>query len=191
MAAFIVFYDANVLYPAELRNFLMHLALIGVFRAKWSAEVHEEWTRNLLINRPDLTRAQLERTRQLMDKAAPDALVTGYEHLIPRLVLPDPNDRHVLAAAIRAGASVIVTCNLGDFPPHVLGEFDIEAQHPDDFILRLLDVVPGLVVEAAENHRQSLKNPPKSVTEYISTLESQGLIQTASALREYLAGDEI
>jgi len=97
----------------------------------------------------------------------------------------------VLAAAIRAGASVIVTCNLGDFPPHVLREFDIEAQHPDDFILRLLDVVPGLVVEAAENHRQSLKNPPKSVTEYISTLESQGLIQTASALREYLAGDEI
>jgi len=187
VAAFIVFYDANVLYPAELRNFLMHLALIGVFRTKWSAEVHEEWTRNLLINRPDLTRAQLERTRQLMDKAAPDALVTGYEHLIPRLVLPDPNDRHVLAA----GASVIVTCNLGDFPPHVLGEFDIEAQHPDDFILRLLDVVPGLVVEAAENHRQSLKNPPKSVTEYISTLESQGLIQTASALREYLAGDEI
>jgi len=83
VAAFIVFYDANVLYPAELRNFLMHLALIGVFRTKWSAEVHEEWTRNLLINRPDLTRAQLERTRQLMDKAAPDALVTGYEHLIP------------------------------------------------------------------------------------------------------------
>lgn len=191
MAAFIVFYDANVLYPAELRNLLMHLALIGVFRAKWSAEVHEEWIRNLLANRPDLTRTQLERTRQLMDKAAPDALVTGYEHLIPRLALPDPDDRHVLAAAIRAGASVIVTCNLGDFPPHVLGEFDIEAQHPDEFILRLLDLVPGLVLDAVENHRHSLKNPPKTVTEYISTLELQGLIQTASALRECIAGDEI
>ncbi|MEO7029949.1 MAG: hypothetical protein ABI147_11165 [Acidobacteriaceae bacterium] len=77
MAAFIVFYDANVLYPAELRNFLMHLALIGVFRAKWSAEVHEEWIGSLLENRPDLSRAQLERTRQLMDKALPDALVIG------------------------------------------------------------------------------------------------------------------
>ena len=115
MAGFIVFYDANVLYPAQLRNLLMHLALIGVFRAKWSAEVHEEWIRNLLINRADLTRTKLERTRQLMDKAAPDALVRGYEHLIPGLALPDPNDRHVLAAAIRAGASVIVTCNLADF----------------------------------------------------------------------------
>jgi hypothetical protein len=188
VAAFIVFYDANVLYPAELRNFLMHLALIGVFRAKWSAEVHEEWIRNLLANRPDLTRAQLERTRQLMDKAAPDALVTGYEQLIPELALPDLNDRHVLAAAIHAGANVIVTCNLGDFPPHVLGEFDIEAQHPDEFILRLLDLVPVLVVEAAENHRQSLKNPPKTVDEYIDTLEAQGLTQTASALREYMVG---
>ncbi len=109
MAAFIVFYDANVLYPAELRNLLMHLALIGVFRAKWSADVHEEWIGNLLMNRSDLARAKLERTRQLMDKAAPDAPVRGYEHLIPGLVLPDPNDRHVLAAAIRAGTSVIVT----------------------------------------------------------------------------------
>ncbi len=87
MAAFTVFYDANVLYPAELRNFLMHLALTGVFRAKWSADVHEEWMRNLVKNRPDLTREKLERTRQLMDKAAPDALVRGYEHLIPGLVI--------------------------------------------------------------------------------------------------------
>jgi hypothetical protein len=189
VAAFIVFYDANVLYPAELRNFLMHLALVGVFRAKWSAEVHEEWMRSLLANRPDLTHAKLERTRQLMDKAAPDALVRGYEHLIPELALPDPNDRHVLAAAIHAGASVIVTCNLADFPPHVLGEFDIEAQHPDEFVLHLLDLVPGMVVEAAQNHRESLKNPPKTVDEYISALASQGLPQTASVLREYMVGN--
>ena len=101
VAAFTVFYDANVLYPAELRNFLMHLALTGVFRAKWSSDVHEEWIRNLLEDRPDLTREKLERTRQLMDKAAPDALVTGYQHLIPGLLLPDKDDRHVLAAAIQ------------------------------------------------------------------------------------------
>jgi hypothetical protein len=94
--------------------------------------VYEEWKRNLLKNRPDLTREKLERTRQLMDKAAPDALVTGYEHLIPGLVLPDEADRHVLAAAIRSGASLIVTCNLADFPPEALSPFDIEAQHPDE-----------------------------------------------------------
>ncbi len=188
MASFIVFYDANVLYPAELRNFLMHLALTGIFGARWSPDVHEEWVRNLLSNRPDLTREKLERTRQLMDKAAPDALVTGYERRIAGLTLPDPNDRHVLAAAIQAGASVIVTCNLADFPSHILEAFDIEAQHPDEFILHLLDLAPGLVLEAAENHRTCLKNPPKTVEEYIDSLESQGLEQTAIALRKYAAG---
>jgi len=188
VAAFIVFFDANVLYPAELRSFLMYLALTGVFRAQWSADVHEEWIRNLLKNRPDLTREKLERTRQLMDQAAPDALVTAYEHLIPGLFLPDENDRHVLAAAIRCRASVIVTCNLEDFPREALREFNIEAQHPDEFIFNLFDLSPGLVIEAAENHRSSLKNPPKSVDEYLAMLEMQGLTQTTSALREYMGG---
>jgi hypothetical protein len=186
VAAFIVFYDANGLYPAELRNFLMHLALTGVFLARWSAHVHEEWIRNLLKNRPDLTREKLERTRQLMDQAAPDALVTGYEHLIPGIVLPDKGDLHVLAAAIRCGASVIVTCNLADFPTECLQPFGIEAQHPDEFILNLFDLTPGLVIEAAENHRTSLKNPPKTVDEYLAILESQGLTQTTSLLRKFL-----
>ena len=65
---FAAFYDANVLYPAELRSFLMHLALSGLFRARWSAAVHGEWISSLLEKRPDLTREQLERTRHLMDK---------------------------------------------------------------------------------------------------------------------------
>jgi hypothetical protein len=186
VAAFTVIYDANVLYPAELRNFLMHLALMGMFRAKWPADVHEEWIRNLLKNRPDLSREKLERTRQLMDKAAPDALVTGYKHLIPGLVLPDEDDRHVLAAAIRSGASLIVTCNLADFPPEALRPFDIEAHHPDEFILHLLDLSPGLVIEAAQHHRTSLKNPLKTAEQYLDSLESQGLTQTASVLREYM-----
>jgi hypothetical protein len=186
VAGFTVFYDANVLYPAELRNLLMHLSLTGLFRAKWSADVHEEWMRSLLKNRPDLTREKLERTRQLMDRATIDALVTGYEHLIPGLVLPDEDDRHVLAAAIRCGASLIVTCNLADFPAEALGPFDIEAQHLDEFILHLLDLATDRVIEAARNHRMSLKNPPKTVEEYIDSLEGQGLRQTASALREHL-----
>ncbi len=184
MAGFSAFYDANVLYPAELRNLLMHLAVTGLFRAKWSADVHEEWISSLLKNRHDLTRDKLERTRMLMDKHAIDALVIGYEDLIPGLQLPDPNDRHVLAAAIRGQANVIVTMNLRDFPSDVLAAFGIEAQHPDEFILHLLDVAPGSVVAAAENHRQSLKNPPKTVSEYLETLERQGLTQTVSVLRE-------
>ena len=186
MAGFTAFYDANVLYPAELRNLLMHLALIGLFRAKWSADVHEEWISSLLKKRPDLTRDKLERTRRLMDQHAVDALVVGCEDLIPGLQLPDPDDRHVLAAAIRGHADVIVTINLRDFPSDTIGPFGIEAQHPDEFILHLLDLAPGAVVAAAENHRQSLKNPPKAVAEYLETLERQGLTQTVSVLREYM-----
>jgi predicted nucleic acid-binding protein len=186
VARFTAFYDANVLYPSDLRNLLMHLALTGLFRATWSADVHEEWIGALLKNRPDLSRAKLERTRALMDQHAEDALVTGYEDLIPGLQLPDPNDRHVLAAAIRGRADVIVTANLGDFPPKVLEPFGIEAQHPDEFVLHLLDLAPGDVVAAAQAHRESLKNPPKTVEEYLKTLEVQGLTQTVSVLREYM-----
>jgi len=176
------FYDASVLYPSELRNFLMHLALTGLFRAKWSASVHEEWIRALLRRRPDLSREKLERTRMLMDK--PDALVTDYEELIEDLRLPDPDDRHVLAAAIRGQADVIVTSNLRDFPADVLEPFGIEAQHPDEFILSLLNLAPGIVTTAARAHRESLTRPPKTIEEYLSALEAQGLTQTASALRQ-------
>jgi hypothetical protein len=118
-----------------------------------------------------------------MDKAAIDALVEGYEHLIPTLSLPDENDRHVLAAAIEGEAQVIVTMNLKDFPDEVLQRYEIEAQHPDEFILHLIDLAPDAVMDAAETHRQSLKNPPKSVEEFLASLEAQGLPQSVAALR--------
>jgi predicted nucleic acid-binding protein len=183
MPPFIALLDANVLYPAELRSFLMYLAVLGVYRAKWSKDIHEEWMSSLLLNRPDLRRAQLERTRELMDKNAPDALVAGYKRLIPRLSLPDEGDRHVLAAAIQAKANVIVTNNLKDFPPEVLREFEIEAQTPDEFVMNLLDLAAEDVYEAAEAHRLSLKNPAKTVAEYLNTLESRGLVRTVAELR--------
>src|SRR5216117_1828109 len=122
----------------------------------------------------------------LMDKSAVDALVTGYEDLIPGLQLPDPDDRHVPAAAIRGHADVIVTINLRDFPSDTVAPFGIEAQHPDEFILHLLDLAPGVVAGAAQEHRLSLKNPAKTIEEYLNTLEVQGLTQTVSVLREYV-----
>lgn len=187
MAGFTAFFDANVLYPAELRNLLMHLALTGQFHAKWSADVHEEWISSLLQKRPDLTREKLERTRMLMDKHTVDALVTGYRDLISGLQLPDPNDRHVLAAAIRGQADVIVTMNLRDFPTYLLAPWGIEAVHPDEFVLHLFELAPGTVVAAARTHQQSLKSPPKSESEYLATLERQGLFQTVSGLRKYMS----
>ncbi|MGP5569083.1 PIN domain-containing protein [Pseudomonas helleri] len=182
---FTAFYDANVLYPAPLRDFLMHLALTGVYRARWSALVHEEWKRNLLINRPELTREQLERTSSLMDKAIPGCLVTEYEPLIAGLALPDADDRHVLAAAIKCNASVIVTFNLKDFPKDALDAFDIEPLHPDDFIADLWDLDQAAVLEAAQRQRASLKNPPHSAREYLDKLLQQKLPETVKLLSSF------
>jgi hypothetical protein len=177
-------FDACVLYPAPLRSFLMYLALSDLFRAKWTDAIHEEWMRSVRKDYPDVTQAQVERIRDLMNGHVRDCLVSGYESLIPSLDLPDANDRHVLAAAIHAGADVIVTANLADFPAAELSKYGIEAQHPDAFIMRLLDTAPQVVCAAAKRQRQSLKNPPMNAEEFLAAIERQGLPQTVNALRE-------
>jgi predicted nucleic acid-binding protein len=181
--------DACVLYPAPLRDLLMSLATADLFRARWSADIHEEWIHAVLkrnADKPHVTRNRLERTRQLMDENVLDAVVTGYEKLIEGLTLPDPGDRHVLAAAIRAGADVIVTFNLKDFPESVLAEFGIHAQHPDGFIGDLLDLDPGAVCGAAKQHRARLKSPPVGVEEYLEALQRQELLQAVARLRGFV-----
>lgn len=182
---FTVIYDACVLYPAPLRDLLMRLALTDLFRARWTDDIHEEWIRNVLKNNANLRREQLERTRQLMNDHVRDCLVTGYESYIETIQLPDPNDRHVVAAAIRSGASLIVTFNLKDFPAGTLGALDIEAQHPDEFIAHQFDLNPACVLEAAAKQRRSLRNPPRSVDEYLETLLNQGLVETVKEFRKW------
>jgi hypothetical protein len=182
MASFVAVFDACVLYPAPLRDLLLRLALTDLFRARWSAAIHDEWTRSVLARRPDLTPATLDRTRALMDRAVPDALVTGHEGLVPTLTLPDPDDRHVLAAAIRCQAGVIVTFNLKDFPAAALAPYGIEAQHPDEFVAHLFDLAPGAVCGAVRDQRLSLKAPPRSVRELLDTFLSLGLASTVTAL---------
>lgn len=120
-----------------------------------------------------------------MDAVVPDCLVEGYEGLVAGLELPDRNDRHVLAAAIRVGADVIVTANLKRFPRKQLEIYGLEAQHPDDFVCHLLDLAPAPVCRAVKLHRERLKNPPKSVETYLDTLLRQSLPQTVSALRPF------
>lgn len=183
MASFTVIYDANVLYPAPLRDLLMRLALTDLFRARWTEDIHDEWTRNVLANRPDLKPEQLARTRELMNASVRDAVVENYRELIQSLSLPDPDDRHVLAAALRAGASVIVTFNLGDFPAAQTKLHGVEAQHPDEFVRNLLDLEPARVCAAVEDQRRSLRNPPKTVDEFLDILLRQSLPQTVATLR--------
>jgi len=178
-------YDACVLYSASLRDFFMYLAMTDTFYARWTDQIHDEWTRHVLANRPDLKKEKLERTRNLMNWHIRDCLVTGYEPLIAKLDLPDPDDRHVLAAAIRGGASVIVTFNLADFPTNRLAPYGIVARHPDDFVTHILGLFPNAVCLAAKRHRENLFNPPKTVAEYLDSLARQQLPQTVARLTPF------
>ena len=182
---FVVLFDACVLYPAPLRDFLLNLALTGLFAARWTDRIHAEWINNLLAQRPELQRVKLERTRDLMNQAIPDSRVTDYEPLIEGLDLPDPDDRHVLAAAIRAGAQVIVTFNLKDFPADKLEPFGVEALHPDEFVAYQMELHEGTVVSAAKAQRANLKTPPISVDQLLQTLAAQGLVITSDRLRDF------
>jgi len=181
---FTVLYDACVLYPAPLRDLLVQLAVSDIFRAKWTDLIHDEWIRNLLKNRPDLTIEQLTITKELMNSNVRDCLVTGYEWLIPSIILPDPDDRHVLAAAIASGANQVITTNLKDFPKSALTSYEIEALHPDDFIANLIDLKPLAVINDVEIVRKRLKSPPKTFDQYLDTLLKQGLTLSVSMLRE-------
>jgi predicted nucleic acid-binding protein len=185
VSRFTAVFDACVLYPAPLRSLLMYLAMTDLFRARWTEDIHAEWMRNVQKDYPDVTPEKAGRIRELMNAHVRDCLVTGYEDLIEALTLPDPNDRHVLAAAIRAGADVIVTANLSDFPAETLKQYGIEAQHPDEFIHHLLDLAPSVVCGAAKRQRESLKNPPMTVEAFLESLERQGLAQTVAALRQF------
>jgi hypothetical protein len=163
----------------------MHVALTDLYRAKWTYMIHDEWIRNLLKNRPDLTKESLERTRDLMDAHVRDCLVTGFQDLIEAITLPDAGDRHVVAAAICSDADVIVTFNLKHYPESAIARYGIEAQHPDEFLGYQLDLASNLVCVAAKRHRASLKKKPKTVEEYLATLEAQGLAQTVARLRKF------
>jgi predicted nucleic acid-binding protein len=183
VANFVAVFDACVLYPASVRDLLLHLALTDLFRARWTDHIHEEWIRAVLKQRQDLTRAQLERTRDLMNQAVPDSLVHSYEGLIDRLKLPDADDRHVLAAAVRCQAGVIVTYNLKHFPEDALAPYGIEAQHPDQFVSHLFDINAGAVCAAVRDQRRSLKNPPLSMDELLDEFLARELAETVARLQ--------
>lgn len=163
---------------------LIRLAQTRRFRARWTEDINREWVNALLQARSDLTREQLDRTVDLMSKAVPGCMVSGYEPLIEGLELPDPNDRHVLAAAIRCGAAAIVTTNLKDFPPEYLDKFEKFARHPDDFIMDLADLEPQLIEVIAKQQRAELTDPKVSVEDFIATLKRQGLVQVATFLTD-------
>lgn len=183
--AFVVIYDACVLYPAALRDLLMGIAATPgtPVRARWTDAILDECFTAILRDRTDLNKQNLANTRAQMIRSVPDCLVTGYEQLIPGLKLPDEKDRHVLAAAIRANAQAIITFNLKDFPADVLDEYDMEAKHPDDFVVETTDLAQGMVVQIVTEQVARLKNPRSTIPQLLDTLRDQRLVQSVARLR--------
>jgi predicted nucleic acid-binding protein len=184
-----VLYDACVLYPNYLRDVLIQLATTGLFQAKWTEQIHDEWIRNILKNRPDITITQLQSLKHKINQSVPDCLVTDFAGLIPTLNLPDPDDRHVLAAAIVVQANVIVTLNLKDFPAATLLTYGVVAQHPDDFITDLIDLDPLCVLRAVQAIQSRLKKPSVNFDEYMEILQKQGLSTSVAILHQIRDGN--
>ncbi len=177
--------DANVLYPFLVRDVLLSLAHQGLYHARWSKQIQDEWVRNLRANRPDLDAPKFRQMIAVMEQAIPDSLICeSYQSLIAGLQLPDPDDRHVLAAAIAGHADVIVTFNLKDFPVAVLSQYGIEARHPDDFVLDQLELRPLEALAAIKAMRARWRNPPKTFDELIDMLQCGQLPLTASHLNQ-------
>lgn len=176
---FVVILDACVLYPAPVRDILLNLAEQELYSPKWSNIIEDEWIRNLLVNRPDLIRKNLDRTIQAMNNAFPDAMVDSFEDLIESIELPDIDDRHVVAAGIVSESDLIVTFNLKDFPQNYLDQFDITVIDPDSFICGLYEMNKEKVIQGFENQLESLRNPPKTKDELKSTLKKCGLSKSS------------
>lgn len=182
----VAIYDACILYPFHLRNIVIQAAVDGLVDARWTDAIHVEWMRNLLANTAGLSAERLETAKQLMNVALPGATVAGYEQHIPTVELPDPDDRHVAAAAIKAGASVIVTWNLRDFPVAELRKHGLVRQSPDAFLAGLYEQAPEVLIGSLANARQNLSRSRVSASGFIGILRDQRLVKLAAETEKHL-----
>src|SRR5689334_20200630 len=167
-ASFVVVLDANVLFPIALCDTLLRAAHAALYRPHWTRTILDEVERNLVAH--ERTTAPLaRRRRQAMETAFPRALVTGHEDLIPTMT-NDPKDRHVLAAAVRVGAQVIVTENRRDFPSAALAPYEIAAQSADTFLQYLHDMEPVVMEQVIRRQAADLRRPPQSVEQVLARL---------------------
>ncbi len=178
------FIDANVFYSITISDLLVECARAGLFRAFWSERVHAEWTGHLKTNRPDLNPARIDARKSAMDAAVYDALVTDFDHLIPSLQLPDASDRHILAAAMVARATCIVTFDLKHFPPAMLTVHGIIATDPDAFLSDLLAFDPDEFLKCVREVLRRMKNPRRTFDEYLAQLTRARLPKLAKALAD-------
>lgn len=177
--------DACVLYPFHQRNILIQASADGLYDARWTEEIHDEWMRNLIANVPALSIERLHATRRLMEQALPQALVRNFHHRIEDISLPDPDDRHVVAAAIETKASHILTWNLRDFPVKELRKHRLIGEAPDGFLAGIYDEAPELVVGSLANARRNLTKSGTSGQDFLKLLGRQGFTKLARRLRSH------
>ena len=162
----------------------MHLREHDLFAVRWSERILDEARRSLVGRGKPLDK--VEARLAAMRRAFPDANVTGFEDLIPSLRLPDPDDRHVLAAAILGGAAQIVTKNLRDFPTTALNQYDIEAVSPDGFLLNTLDLYPEITIQTIQQRAITLTRPAIGINGILQALEDSGAPEFASEVRRHV-----
>lgn len=182
---FVVVLDANVLFPFTKRDALLRFAEAGLFRARWSTEILDEWTRNLLKKKPHVAES-LQSQIEAMELAFPEACVDGGASLIEGLELPDRNDRHVLATALIVGAEQIVTENLKDFPVATLNAYGITPVSADDFLASTFELYEAEALTAIRKMRLAYENPPYSPDAFVLHLQTNGLPKLASLLKPHI-----
>lgn len=176
--------DTNVIYPLWIRDLLMWFAYYELYTPKWSNNIFDEWIS--VMKRKGIPESEAIKRAGKMNIAFPDALVQNYESLIVSLNLPDLNDRHVLAAAIRTNAHLIITNNLKDFPGTILSNYGLKAKTPDDFFTDIIDLNHNLSVQAFTKLVLNKKNPPFNEYEVLDIFRNNGLKDTANYLHALL-----
>ncbi|MEU5690710.1 PIN domain-containing protein [Actinosynnema sp. NPDC020468] len=179
---FPAFFDTCVLFKPYLRDTILSIAESGLYRPLWSTGVLEELDRNL--RRRGVAEHQVRHLREQLGSVFPEAEVTRYADLVDAMT-NDPKDRHVLAAAIRGGAEVLVTDNLRDFPASSFESYDIEVVHQDDFLLDQLDLAPRAVHRALRTQVSRYRHSPRSVAELLDILgnDNHACVRFAAACR--------
>lgn len=183
ISTFTAVIDANVFFGARLTSLVLFLAQTKMFRARWTEQIHEEWMRNV-HEKQSVPLDKLERRRDLINKSILDCQVTGYENLVGSFGLPDAGDEHVVAAAVKTRADVIVTFNLHDFPSKILSPLGIEARHPDEFLMDLFGISAEMFIEALKEDFGHYKAPPLTFARYVEDFRKIGLLETAKRIEE-------
>jgi predicted nucleic acid-binding protein len=176
--------DTNVIYPVIIRDLLFWFAYYDLYTPKWSNHIFDEWQD--VMQRKGVSPEESEKRVRKANLAFPDALVQNYEGLIEHLSLPDEKDRHVLAAAIKTNAHVIVSNNIKDFPEEVLNNYGLKIKTADDFLTDIIDLNPETAIEAFKEMVLNKKNPDWDEYEVLNCLRSNGLKDTANYLHSLL-----